>query len=160
MEKKIRKATVKDISRIAEILIFTKRMNYRQIFQNDKVSFGEMQVLPLAEEYRENPEKLEHVWVYEDAFVKGMLHMKQREIQELYVEHFFQRQGIGGALLDFAVQKGKASFLWVLEKNQHAIDFYQRHGFVPSGERMLEEGTEEYIIRMENDNFLTVPYLY
>ena len=38
----IRKATIADVSRIAEILVFTKRMNYRPIFQNDKVSFGEI----------------------------------------------------------------------------------------------------------------------
>ena len=47
----IRKATINDVSRLAEILVFTKRMHYRPIFQNDKVSFGEMQVLPLAQEY-------------------------------------------------------------------------------------------------------------
>lgn len=35
----IRSVRVEDASRIAEILIFTKRMNYRQIFENDKVSF-------------------------------------------------------------------------------------------------------------------------
>ena len=38
----IRRATIEDASRIAEISIFTKRMNYRAIFRNDKVSFGEM----------------------------------------------------------------------------------------------------------------------
>lgn len=32
----IRKAVVQDASRIAEILIFTKRMNYRKIFHNDR----------------------------------------------------------------------------------------------------------------------------
>ena len=42
----IRRAAVEDASRIAEILVFTKRMNYRKIFQNDKVSFGEIQVYP------------------------------------------------------------------------------------------------------------------
>lgn len=47
-----------------------------------------MQVLPLAKEYVDNPEKLSHIWVYEDEFVKGLLHMEQQEIQELYVEHF------------------------------------------------------------------------
>ena len=52
----IRPAEDKDISRIAEILIFTKRVTYRPIFQNDLVSFGEMQVFPFAEEYREHPE--------------------------------------------------------------------------------------------------------
>ena len=69
----IRRATVEDASRIAEILVFTKRMNYRKIFQNDKVSFGEIQVYPLAKEYIENPESLENIWVYEDEFVKKMI---------------------------------------------------------------------------------------
>lgn len=38
----IRRATIDDISRIAEILVFVKRMNYRPIFQNDDYSFGEL----------------------------------------------------------------------------------------------------------------------
>ena len=46
----IRKAELKDVSRIAEILIFTKRTQYRPIFNDDQVSFGEMQVLPTARE--------------------------------------------------------------------------------------------------------------
>lgn len=41
----LRKAGNMDISRIAEILIFTKRTTYRPIFKNDNVSFNEMQVL-------------------------------------------------------------------------------------------------------------------
>lgn len=41
----IRKSTIQDVSRLAEILVFTKRMNYRSIFQNDKVSFGEIHLL-------------------------------------------------------------------------------------------------------------------
>ena len=63
----IRQATIDDALRIAEILIFTKRMNYRRIFQDDKVSFGETQVYPLAKEYIENPEKLEGIWGYGDG---------------------------------------------------------------------------------------------
>ena len=46
----IRRATPDDASRIAEILIFAKRTNYRSIFLNDFVSFHEMQVYPLAKE--------------------------------------------------------------------------------------------------------------
>ncbi|WP_416326285.1 hypothetical protein [[Eubacterium] hominis] len=38
----IRKAKQEDISRIAEILVFTKRLNYRSIFHNDHYSFGEL----------------------------------------------------------------------------------------------------------------------
>ena len=86
----IRRATIEDASRIAEILIFTKRMNYRKIFQNDKVSFGEICYRAIE------------LW-----------------------------------------------FLWVLEKNTKAIQFYQRHGFVITEEKQYEEGTTEYIVKMK-----------
>lgn len=73
----IRHASTEDASRIAEILIFSKRMNYRTIFHNDKVTFGEMQVYKLAKEYIDNPEKLQNIWVYDDEFVKGMIHIEE-----------------------------------------------------------------------------------
>ena len=41
----IRKAEAKDLCRIAEILVFSKRLNYRPIFHNDEYSFGELQVV-------------------------------------------------------------------------------------------------------------------
>ena len=145
----IRKATVEDISRIAEILIFTKRMNYRPIFRNDKVSFGEMQVLPLAQDYIDHPEKLENIWVYEDEFVKGMLHAEEQELLELYVDSFFQNEGIGSKLMKFAIDKLEVRSLNVLEKNKNAIRFYQRHGFVLTQEKQLEQGTNEFVVKMK-----------
>ena len=145
----IRKATTADASRIAEILIYTKRMNYRSIFCNDKVSFGEMQVYPLAKEFIEFPEKLENIWVYDDEFVKGMIHLQDDWIQELYVDTFFQNQGVGAALIHFTITQMNCKYLWVLEKNKRAIEFYTVHGFMITGEKQLEEGTTEYIIKME-----------
>lgn len=145
----IRKASLQDVSRLAEILIFAKRAAYRPIFQNDAVSFGQMQVLPLAQEYLRCPEKLENIWVYDDMFVKGMVHIQGLQIKELYVDYFFQHQGIGAQLLDFAVRDRGARFLWVLEKNKAAIQFYEAHGFVFSGQRMLEAGTPEFLQKME-----------
>lgn len=144
----IRKATVNDASRIAEISVFTKRVNYRKIFRNDLVSFGEMQVYPLAKEYMENPKQLEAVWVYEDDFVKGFLHIDGTEIAELYVDSFFENQGIGGTLIHFAIEKCNCNYLWVLEKNTDARRFYARHGFFETRERKLEEGTTEWIIKL------------
>ena len=46
----IRRAKQEDISRIAEILVFTKRINYRPIFQEDMYSFGEMQGFSVAQD--------------------------------------------------------------------------------------------------------------
>lgn len=144
----IRRATIDDASRIAELLIFTKRLHYRTIFQNDKVSFGEMQVYPLAKSYIDNPTELEKIWVYDDEFVKGMIHLSENQIVELYVEPFFQNQGIGSKLVNYAVELWNCDFLWVLEKNTKAIQFYQRHGFEITGEKQYEEGTTEYIVKM------------
>ena len=62
----IRQATHRDASRIAEISVFSKRMNYRKIFHNDLFSFGELQVYPLAKEYMDQPDILKDFYVYED----------------------------------------------------------------------------------------------
>ena len=145
----IRQANIDDAPRIAEILVFTKRMNYREIFQNDKVSFGEMLVYPLAKKYIDNPDELDGIWVYDDEFVKGMIHIEENQIVELYVDTFFENEGIGSKLVEFAIQQMNCDFLWVLEKNVKAIRFYQRHGFVITEEKQYEEGTTEYIIKMK-----------
>ena len=158
----IRKAEKKDISRIAEILVFDKRMNYRSIFKNDDYSFHVLQVLDVAKEYAQ-PEILDHIFVYDDGIVKGLIHLEQTEIAEFYVDHFFQNQGIGAALMKYAKQEHRADHLWVLEKNERAIRFYEAavgflnerairfyeaHGFSLSGQRRLEAGTTEYVIKM------------
>ena len=148
MKDMIRKATIEDISRIAEILVFVKRMNYRSIFHDDSVSFGEIQVLPVAEEYSA-PELLNNIWVYEaEGIVKGLIRIVDKEIVELYVEHFFQGLGIGAELIEFAKSEHDANCLWVLEKNTSAIRFYQAHGFNVTDTKQLEEGTPEYKVRM------------
>lgn len=144
----IRKATEKDISRIAEILVFVKRINFRPIFQNDDYSFGELQVLTVAEEYR-NPDILSHIWVYDDGIVKGMIHIEGQEIKTLYVDAFFQNQGIGAKLIEFSKKEFPVSFLWAVEKNVGSIRFYERHGFYKTDIRELEEGTTEYLVRLE-----------
>ncbi len=106
----IRKAELRDLSRIAEILVFTKRMKYRSIFHNDDYSFNELQVVKVADEFKA-PELLDKVWVYDDGIVKGMMHLEGKEISELYVDYFFWKQGIGAQLLEFAKEKYDCRFL-------------------------------------------------
>lgn len=144
----IRRAEPKDLSRIAEILVFTKRIKYRPIFQNDDYSFNELQVVKLAEEYG-RPENLDNIWVYDDGIVKGMIHIDGKEIAELYVDYFFWNQGIGAKLIEFAKDKYDVRFLWALEKNTDAVRFYGAHGFTENGQRKPEEGTTEYLIMLE-----------
>lgn len=143
----IRKANTDDLSRIAEILVFDKRISYRPIFQDDDYSFNELQVLTVARQYAA-PQLLEHIYVYDDGIVKGLIHIEGTQIAELYVDHFFQGQGIGKKLITYAIEVHHADYLWALEKNNRALTFYASHGFHPSGERKFEEGTTEYLIRL------------
>lgn len=145
----IRRATEQDASRIAEILVYNNRLNYWPIFQDEKYSFGELQVLTVAEDYLCDRQKREHTFVYDDGVVKGLVQVEAEEIQKLYVDPFFQSKGIGAALIDYAVTEKQARFLWALEKNAGAIRFYQRHGFQLTQDRMPEDGTTEDLIRLE-----------
>lgn len=146
----IRKATEKDLSRIAEILVFVKRIKFRPIFQDDDYSFGELQVIPVAKEY-EKPEILDNILVYDDGIVKGLVRVEKNEIVELYVDYFFQNQGVGSELIEYVKREYPVSFLWAIEKNTDAIRFYEAHGFHLTNNKKFEEGTTEYLVMMERN---------
>ena len=144
----IRKAILDDVSRIAEILVFVKRIKFRPIFQDDDYSFNTLQVLKVAKEYSK-PEILDNIYVYDDGIVKGLIHIEEKEIKELYVDHFFQDQGIGSSLIEFAKKEFDVDFLWAIEKNTDALRFYETHGFYLSDIKKFEEGTTEYLVMMK-----------
>lgn len=145
----IRPAVPADAARIAEIEIFNYRLNFYPVFQNDWFYFDELQVPKLIQQYHAKPELLEHTFVYDDSVVKGFIRLNGQQIEKLFVEPVLQNQHIGTALLKYAVEQQNARFLWALEKNTRAIAFYQKHGFRATGEKILEEDTTEYLIRME-----------
>ena len=64
---KIRKAELKDLSRIAEIFVFNNRINYFPIFHEEAYSFGEMQVVPMIDQYFKKEEILNRIYVYDDG---------------------------------------------------------------------------------------------
>ena len=138
----IRKATIEDASRIAEILVFSKRKNYRNFFNDDIGSFVDLQVYPLTTEYINQPELLENYYLYDDKIVKGLVSIEGAEIKELYVDPFFEGVGIGSELIDFATKKQGCNELWVIDQNDRAKEFYKRHGFKTTGETRNVFGTD------------------
>lgn len=134
----LRKAGNMDISRIAEILIFTKRTTYRPIFKNDNVSFNEMQVLKEIEKLSQ-PSALDNIYVYDDGIVKATMKIEdvgeKTKISEFFVDPFFQGEGIGTKILNNVIEKSKEVFLYVLDKNERAIRFYVQMGFKYTGEK-------------------------
>ena len=143
----VRKSDKKDASRIAEIFVFNNRVNYFPIFKDANYSFGELQVTTVVDKLLKE-DALQNIYVYDDGIVKGFICMEQTEICKLYVDTFFQSEGIGQALITYAIDAFGADRLWALEKNTRAISFYERHGFRFTGQKLLEEGTAEYLLEL------------
>lgn len=70
------------------------------------------------------------------------------EIERIYLKTHYQKQGLGKLLLNHAVeiamaQKKKNVWLGVWEKNDNAIAFYEKLGFVQTGTHAFYMGDEE-----------------
>lgn len=148
----IRTAQLKDIPRIAEIIVFGKRVAYRDIFQNDIVTFNELQVMDLVANYHSNPALIKNMLVYDDGIVKGVINREYKEdaveISEFYIEPFFKRQGIGRTMIQHIIAEEKKKqiskmFLWVIKDNISARKFYEANGLYATGDTCLIEGTDK-----------------
>ena len=142
----VRQATIADLSRIAEIVIFNYRLNFYPIFQNDDYYFNELQVSKVTKQYED---VVGNMWVYDDGAIKGVIQIENSEIKKLFVEPALQGKSIGSYLLKYAIVEHKANTLWALEKNARAIRFYKRHGFNVTTDKKLEEDTTEYLVRLK-----------
>lgn len=149
----VREAKESDIPRIAEIIVFGKRVAYRPIFQNDYGSFQEIQVCSLAKDLEDHPGRWETMLVYDDGIVKGVMNRqvngKEMRIFDFYVEPFFKGQGVGQTMLSFVIEEARrlrASHigLLVLTENVRARHFYEKNGFVNTCEKVPVEGTDQW----------------
>ena len=149
LKMNIRKATPQDLSRIAEIHVFNNRMNFFPIFKDEAFSFGELQVVSLIDNHFKKEDVLSNLYVFDNGLIKGFIHVNEAELCKIYVDTFFQSEGIGKALLEYAIHTLHVTHLWALEKNTRGIAFYNRHGFYLTGEKKFEEDTTEYLVKLE-----------
>lgn len=144
----IRKITPNDVGRLAEIIVYNNRKYYYPIFNDIMYSFNEFTVENVTKFFSQDKEFMENCFVYDDTVIKGFVYVLGDEIRKLYVDVFFQGQGVGKALLEYAVKEYNANTLWALEKNENAIKFYEKNGFHRTFEKRYEEGTTEFLVRL------------
>lgn len=72
------------------------------------------------------------------------------EVERIYIRNKFQRKGLGKYLINKAIEVAigqikKMIWLGVWEKNDKAIAFYKKMGFVQTGAHSFYMGDEEQI---------------
>jgi len=96
---------------------------------------------------RELPQSEVYVYLDSKDNIVGFIGLAGEYIAGLFVSQKKQSSGIGKQLLDYVkTQKNKLT-LEVFEKNQRAIDFYQREGFMIKKENIDEDtGEKEFVM--------------
>lgn len=156
----IRLATKDDIGRIAEILVFAKRMAYHHIFNDEKTSFNKITVLNTIEKLKKG-NLIDRIFVYEtDEVIKAVaiyeIDGEWFHFKELYVDPCFQNNVVGSRLafyvLNYAKEQGfKKVYAWVLELNAYARNCYEKFGAKFNGEKKEFDSTGRYLLKYEID---------
>jgi ribosomal protein S18 acetylase RimI-like enzyme len=162
----IRLAKIEDSSRMAEINVFGWRCAYKHfisleyLFNDLSIKNKEKRFIEILS-IKNNPGK---TYVFEEKnIVKAFMiigncndedkNEKTFELWAVYVDPLFQRQNIGKQLLDFCVNeaikaKKEEITVWVFEKNDESIKFYEKMGYKKKKKIKIDEKHKENEIRM------------
>jgi GNAT superfamily N-acetyltransferase len=127
----IRRATPADAPAIAAVQARTWRHAYADIVDPERMPTVELQ----SPRWTDLLDGGGEVYVFDQAGqVAGFAALDGAELRAIYVDPPAQGAGVGGALLDAAVDalRGaghREAFLWTFEANGLARAFYERHGW-------------------------------
>ena len=114
-----------------------------------EASFWEGQVNAMREVYIPSAD----TWVadYEGMLV-GFVSLNEEMLAALFVHPFFQGNGVGKQLLQFAMEQSDSLVLSVYKENKRAMDFYRKQGFEAIQEQVDKHtGMPEVIMVWENE---------
>ncbi|MCM3273726.1 GNAT family N-acetyltransferase [Paenibacillus elgii] len=159
----IKKCTLEDVRKLQEISYET----YDETFKDHNSPENMNAYLERAFTLNQLEKELSHIssqffFVYVDHEVAGYLKVnvndaqseemgdESLEIERIYIKKNFQKHGLGKYLLNQAIEiamecNKKKIWLGVWERNENAIAFYEKMGFVQTGAHSFYMGDEEQI---------------
>ncbi|MBT2641494.1 GNAT family N-acetyltransferase [Bacillus sp. ISL-41] len=169
----LKRCTLEDLQTLQEISMDTFNETFKDQNSPENMSAYLEKAFNLEQLERElsNPSS-QFFFVYSYDEVGGYLKVNTKdaqteemgndalEIERIYVKNTFQKQGLGKYLfnraMEIAMDSGKKKiWLGVWEKNENAIAFYKKLGFVQTGEHSFfmgdEEQTDLIMIKTLND---------
>ncbi|WP_209125637.1 GNAT family N-acetyltransferase [Alkalihalobacillus sp. BA299] len=161
MTVKIKKCNIEDLQMLQEISIETFNDTFKE--QNSpKIMKAYLERAFNLKQLEKELSKIssEFFFVYVNNEVAGYLKVNTNdaqseemgeealEIERIYIKNKFQKHGLGKYLLNKAMEiamerNKKKIWLGVWEKNENAIAFYKKMGFVQSGAHSFYMGDEE-----------------
>ena len=157
----ISRANIEESGEIAELLVETWRYAYKDILPAEVLE--KLSVKKRTKSWRKHMKSGAEAYVLKkDAAIVGVVGLSSfrdteneyrnySEIPVLYVLPKYIGQGLGTRLLShvegIAAEGGAPGLaLWVLEKNQPAVDFYRKNLFVFSGQsKNYHSGLKEHL---------------
>lgn len=154
----LRRARADDAAAIGRVHVASWRAAYASFMPTEVIAA--LDAVQRGEAWRELLEAGERVWVAEDeAGLIGFAHVCPArdedlaadvwtELASMYLHPDRQRTGIGGRLLERALEGAAPVCLWVLERNAAARSFYARAGFVEERGRKVHARSGLVELRM------------
>ncbi|MGW8821298.1 GNAT family N-acetyltransferase [Paenibacillus lautus] len=159
----IEKCTIKDLGLLQEISIKT----FNETFKDQNSPENMKAYLDKAFHLNQLEKELSNIFsefyfIYAGREIAGYLKINTEhaqseamgddclEIERIYIKHSFHKQGLGKYLMNQAVEIAlernlRKIWLGVWEKNENAITFYNKMGFVQTGTHTFYMGDEEQI---------------
>lgn len=82
--------------------------------------------------------------------IVGFIGLNEGHIEGIFVDGEHRSKGVGKSLIDFAKELYPKLSLCVYEKNERAVDFYRREGFLPIRKKPdISTGETEILMRWE-----------
>lgn len=163
MATKIRRCTLDDLQALRQLAweTFDETFKDQNTAENMKAYLEKAFNLQQLEEEMSNPSS-QFFFIYFDNVLAGYLKVNMDEaqteklgtdtleVERIYVRKSFHKMGLGKYLLNRAVEIaeefGKSKiWLGVWEKNENAIAFYEKMGFVQRGSHSFFMGDEEQL---------------
>lgn len=161
MTVKIRKCTIGDLKNLQEISTET----FNDTFKDQNSAENMKNYLEKAFNTKQLENELNNVssefyFIYYNEEIAGYIKVnieeaqsekmggESFEIERIYIRNSFQGKGLGKHLINKSIelaliQNKKNIWLGVWEKNENAIGFYKKIGFVPSSSHSFYMGDEE-----------------
>jgi len=113
-----------------------------QAFEIRRLVFVIEQKVDPAEEYDEYETSCEHLLARFNGVACGTARIRKTEngfkLERFAVLSAYRGKGVGAALVDACLHRLESGTYVYMHAQEHALEFYAKHGFQPIGERFWE----------------------